>query len=590
LVQGILRHFNVPEPSGDVPRLQDAASMPVPATLTAAMRTPFAREWAEAVVEEWLSLVGNNTWVLTERRPWMKVIPCRWVLVVKTNEKGEVVRLKARLVAGGHRQVAGVDYDETFAPVARLTSMRMLFALGATNRWEVHSLDIKTAFLNGDIDTDVYMMQPPGFVDGDNLVAHLQKSLYGLKQAPRLWYEKLADCLIDLGLEPCAADSSLWVGKSTDLPFFLATIVDDMAATSPCPAYTVAMINRILAVFKGTQMGIVSHFNGVRVVWLRDGALCVLLQPAHIDKLVATFGDLADLSKPRGLPMKPGLRLCKSGTSDDAASPPLDVSQYSYRALIGSLSYISCCTRPDITYAVNQLARYSNAPTVAHWQAAVDCLRYLVHTKWWGIVLGDTGRSCQYFKQVPDTADADDASPIPEPLSAAAPSVPPLPDGQQCVAYADANHGVGIDDRRSVTGTLIQVLGGPVSWASKVQATQAASTVESEVHAMSAASREALWVAKLADKFGIPAKPFLVRADSSGAVHAVTKYTYTKHSKHIGIHQDFLRDRYRLGDLDFQHITGDSNPADIFTKALGGTAFQRHRSAIGMMELAAHLR
>jgi hypothetical protein len=428
------------------------------------------------------------------------------------------------------------------------------------------------------------MQQPPGFVDGDDLVAHLQKSLYGLKQAPRLWYNKLAEFLTTLGLEPCSADSSLWVYKDGDTPLFIATVVDDMAVTSPSVQYTLTVINKILQHFKGKHMGTVSHYNGMRVVWLRNGTLCLLLQPAHIDKLVDSFKDVADLAKPRIVPMKPGLRLCRAGTSDDMQSSPLDVQTYQYRTLVGGLNYISCCTRPDITFAVNQLARYSNAPTEAHWEAAIDCLRYLKHTKWWGIALGDTGRSSQYMKQLPLPSDSS--------TSPAAPGMglPPLPPGQQCVAYADANHGTGIDDRKSVNGTLLQVLGSPVSWSSHVQPTQAVSTVDSEIHAMSAACREALWVAKLADKMGIPARPFMVRGDSHGAICAVTKYTYTKHAKHIGIHQDFMRDRYRMGDLVFQHIRGIDNPADIFTKPLPATVFQQHRKELGMTELDSGLR
>jgi hypothetical protein len=176
---------------------------------------------------------------------------------------------------------------------------------------------------------------------------------------------------------------------------------------------------------------------------------------------------------------------------------------------------------------------------------------------------------------------------LPVPGSAGLPSLPP---GSSCVGYADANHGTGMDDKKSVTGMVIQVLGGPVSWSSHVQPTQSISTVESEIHAMSCASREALWIAKLALKFQIPARPFLIRSDSHGAISAVTKYTYTKHSKHIGIHQDFMRDRFKCNDLDFQHIRGVDNPADVFTKALPGPAFEKHRLAIGMIELPAALR
>ena len=262
--------------------------------------------------------------------------------------------------------------------------------------------------------------------------------------------------------------------------------------------------------------------------------------------------------------------MCRTGSSAQIQSPPLDTSIYHYRALVGGLNYIACGTRPDITYAVNQVSRYANAPTQQHWAIAIDCMRYLVHTKWWGIVLGSGG--------------AIDHSFVKHKMA------PPLPSTVHAVAYADANHGTGIDDRKSVTGSLIQVLGGPVSWGSHVQPTQSTSTVDSEIHAMSVASREALWVAKMQRQFGLNWRPCLIRGDSSGAISAVKNHSYTKHTKHIGIHQDFMRAMYRLGDLDFQHISGADNPADIFTKALPQPAFTRHRQNIGMMELPSHLR
>ena len=564
IVEGLLTHFNVPIPveNTPIPLIQDAPKHPVPSTLTEAMQTPWAPQWAEAAVDEWLSLVANDTWTLVDKEPHMKILPCRWVFAIKTNEHGELDRFKARLVAGGHRQREGVDYAETYAPVTRLSSLRILLSVAAHRKWEVHTLDIKTAFLHGDIDVDVYMNQPPGFIDGQNKVAKLTKCLYGLKQAPKAWYEKLSSTLRDLNFEPCSADSSLWTTVDGHTPMYLATIVDDMAITTPSVELTTEIISKILATYPGKNMGIMSHFNGMRCAWFDNGRQCMLLQPVHVDKMFEEFSHLADLGTYRAVPMKPGLVLCKSGTNTHPMSPPLDVKKYHYRGIVGSLNYVACCTRPDITYTVNQLARYSNAPTVAHWEAAIDCLRYLITTKYWGIQLGggspDEMQAHVKYKPARD--------------------VP-------AVAYADANHGVGIDDRKSVNGSLIKVLGGPVSWSSHVQPTQSISTVESEIHAMSCASRESLWVAKLLTKFGLEAKPFLIRGDSASGIAALVNHQYTRHTKHIGIHQDFLKDQYRHGELEFEHIKGTDNPADIFTKALPRPAFEKHRAAIGMMQL-----
>ena len=499
----------------------------------------------------------------------MKIIPCKWVLTLKTDEHGVVNRFKARLVAGGHRQIAGIDFSETYAPVSRLTTLRMLLSVAAFRGWKVKHIDIKTAFLHGAIDVDVFMTQPPGFVDGRNQVIKLSKCLYGLRQAPRAWWMKLAACLTALGLIACSADSSLWVGKDTPAPVFLATVVDDMIITSPDEAYTDTLIAGILQTFPGTRMGTVTHYNGMRLVWMHEGRQCMLLQQAHIMALADTYRHLADLTIKRILPMRASLKLCKTGTSDIPQSDPLDTSVCPFRALLGSLNFIATGTRPDICHTLNQLARYANAPTEAHWNVALDLLRYLITTQWWGIVLGAGGlvdhTYVKYYKTpVSTTLDA--------------------------VAYADANHGTGMDDRRSVSGTLIQVLGGPVSWSSHVQPTQAISTVDSEIHAMSAASREALWVAKLNKDFGLNWRPFVVRGDSQGGIAAIKNYAYTKHTKHIGIHQDFMRDRYRTGDLDFEYVPGTDNTADIFTKPLPLPAFAKHRAALGMMELHVHLR
>ena len=140
-----------------------------------------------------------------------------------------------------------------------------VLAVAVTRWWEVHHLGITTAFLNGDIDVDVYMSQPPGFVDGADLVVHLQKCLYGLSHAPKAWYDKLASCLASIGLQPCSADSSLWVGKDTEYPVYLASIVDDMLITSPSAAFTMTIVRRVHDTFAGKHMGIASHYNGMRI-------------------------------------------------------------------------------------------------------------------------------------------------------------------------------------------------------------------------------------------------------------------------------------------------------------------------------------
>jgi Reverse transcriptase (RNA-dependent DNA polymerase) len=202
----------------------------------------YARNWAIAVVDEWLSIQANNTWELVDKKPWMKVIPCKWVFVVKVDEKNIPTRFKARLVAGGHRQVEGIDYDETYAPVSRMTTLRILLGVAACKSWIVHQLDIKTAFLHGKADLDIYMRQPSGFHDGHEQVCKLQKTLYGLKQAPRAWYFVLKGVLNELDFHQVSADSSFWVHKSISMVVFLTSIVDDMLIVSPNEQHTLKLV------------------------------------------------------------------------------------------------------------------------------------------------------------------------------------------------------------------------------------------------------------------------------------------------------------------------------------------------------------
>jgi hypothetical protein len=178
LVNGLLHHFDVKHKlSGPIPVLGGPTQVDIPKTVKQAMASPLAKEWAEATVEEWLSLVGNSTWTIVEKKPFMKVIPCKWVYTIKTDGNGKLDRFKARLVAGGHMQIEGLDYNEIYAHVTKHANVRTLLLVAANRSWDVQQLDIKTAFLHGIVDIDVFMMQPPGFVDGVHNVVRVDKSI-----------------------------------------------------------------------------------------------------------------------------------------------------------------------------------------------------------------------------------------------------------------------------------------------------------------------------------------------------------------------------------------------------------------------------
>ena len=539
-----------PPPCPIIPIPSDIGHVPIPADVQQALTGAFAKHWLGAITSELQSLSHNATWQLVTRQPGMKVIPSKWVFTVKKDADGVPVRFKARLVAGGHRQQEGLDYHETFAPVSRQSTQRVLMSVAAHRGWEVLQLDISTAFLNGDIDTLVYMNQPPGFAEGENLVCKLNQSLYGLKQAPRCWYEKLKEALTELGFSPVSADSSFWVSDANPAIVYLTSVVDDMLVTSPDAATSRSVVDAILARFAGTSGGVAHHYNGVKITWLPQQRAVLLTQQKHVEEMLHQFEPLHDDWAPRKLPVPEGLRLHPEGATLHKhlpdKSPLLDVRRYPYRALIGGLNYIACSTRPDIAYIVNQLARFSNAPTIVHWDVAINVLRYLSGTRTWGILLGH----------------------------AASPAV---------AAYVDASHGTGTPDGKPVTGYVIQVHGGSVSWASHTQSLVCTSSTESEYRAMSECAKEVLWLSKILTRFDVPHRPFPIMGDNKGAMDAVANYTHTKHTKHIELHLDFMKERRELGELAFHHIPGAQNRADVLTKALGSKMFDKYCLELGVV-------
>jgi transposase InsO family protein len=559
LEEGLLRHHNVAPLTGHVMSIRDVDPTNIPATLKQALEGPYAHFWAKAIIDEYLSIIGNHTWLLVDHEPWMKVIPCKWVFTIKVDANGVPVRFKARLVAGGHKQEEGIDFEETYAPVSRLATMRTLLAVAANRAWKVHQIDITTAFLHGELDIDVFMKQPPGFVDGVNHVCKLQKTLYGLKQAPRAWYQKLKASLSTLGFIPVSADSSFWLREVDDCAVYLTSVVDDMLVTSHDESLTLKLINDILTMYPGKHSGIVEHFNGMKVSWIPGERVVVLTQPGHIQKIADEYKSVADLTIPHLCPLKPHIKLCKGGSSENRTSSALNTKIHHYRALLGSMMFIGCSTRPDITFGLNQCARYSNDPTVEHWNILIGILRYLIATINWGIKLGhglDMGKHIYSYKTP-----------------------------QAATAFADANHGTGIDDKKSITGMVFFVYGGAVNWSSKVQSVTSISTTESEFRALSEASREALWLTKIVKLFKIPCAPFTIYGDSQGAIAAIKNHTDTKHTRHIEIHHQFMKDRVIMGDLTYDYVSGKLNPADVFTKALSIHDFRKCRLLLGMVEL-----
>ncbi|GAQ83662.1 putative retrotransposon protein [Klebsormidium nitens] len=498
--------------------------------------SPEAELWRKALEEEFASLQENGTWELREPPPGVKPIPCKWAFKLKKDENGNIARFKARLFIKGFKQKKGVDYEEVFAPVSRHVTLRSLLAVAAAQNLEVDQLDIKTAFLNGDLEEEIWMEQPELFeTGGEKLACRLKKSLYGLKQAPRAWYLKLAAEMRELGFEPSAADPALFIRKEEDgKKAFTAVWVDDclVVGEKDVVAHVKAALGRIFTV---RDLGPVRYFLGMEVTRDREARTIKLTQKRAALDLLNQFG--MEATRARRVPLNPGEKVQKQGE-------PLDAERYPYASLVGSLLYLANCTRPDLAQATASLARFMSSPTEDHWRLAKSVLSYLAGTVESGLTYGAEKLEFEGF--------------------------------------CDANHGGDPDTRRSTTGYVFLLGGAAVSWASKLQQTVAYSTVEAEYMAAAHAAKEALWIRKLAADLGLESGRLTVWSDNQGALQLIKHPITSQRSKHIDISHHFVRERVIRGELKFEYCPTTKMPADFLTKALAVAKFEECKKLIGL--------
>ncbi|GAQ87846.1 hypothetical protein KFL_003820010 [Klebsormidium nitens] len=507
-----------------------------PKSLGEALNSPEAELWRKAMDEEFGSLQENQTWELAEPPSGVKPIPCKWAFKLKRDENGQINRYKARLVIKGFRQKKGVDFEEVFAPVSRHVTLRTLLAVAAVEDLEVDQLDIKTAFLNGELDEEIWMEQPELFqTGGPKLACRLKKSLYGLKQAPRVWYLKLAKEMEGLGFEPSAADPALFIRESeSDGRAFVAVWVDDALVVGK--KSVVGNVKAALArIFEVRDLRPVNYFLGMEVKRDRENRTVTLTQKRAAKDLLEDYGMSA--TRPRGVPLNPGEKVQKEGEA-------LDTERCPFPSLVGSLMYLANCTRPDLAQATASLARFMSCPTENHWRLAKGVLSYLAGTTDQGLTFGEG----------------------------------PL----EFSGFCDANHGGDLDTRRSTTGYVFVFGGAAVSWSSKLQQTVAFSTVEAEYMAAAHAAKEGLWIRKLAVHLGIKCGQLLIQSDNQGALQLIKHPITSQRSKHIDITHHFVRERVIRKELKFDYCPTKKMPADFLTKPLNQQKFEECKKRVGM--------
>ncbi|XP_019190294.1 PREDICTED: uncharacterized protein LOC109184712 [Ipomoea nil] len=392
--------------------------------------------WKKAMLTEIQALQDNHTWELTELPAGKTPIGCKWVYKLKMKSDGSIERYKARLVAKGYTQQLGIDYIETFSPVARITTIRTFLAVASSRSWHVHQLDVNNAFLHGDLTEEVYMTLPPGFnTEKPNQVCRLLRSLYGLKQASRQWNEKLCTALLSIGFDQSKSDPSLFTKGKGDKFIAVLVYVDDILVTSPNISQITDLKSFLDETFSIKDLGKVGYFLGIEAVMNSSGLH--LSQRKYALDILTEEGFLE--CKPVNTPMVPGHQL-----QHDDGVPLADVSKY--RRLVGRLLYLTA-TRPDIAYTVQQLSQYIDAPTDSHLSAAHRVLRY---------IKSSLGQGLFYPKGV----------------------------DLQLNVFSDSDWASCVDTRKSITGYCIFLGTSLISWKSKKQATVSRSSSEAEYRAL----------------------------------------------------------------------------------------------------------
>ena len=524
-----------PPPRSSAPLLDHS----IPANYRQAIKHPRADRWRTAMEHELTKLKDNHTWDLVDLPAGRKAFPNRWVYAYTSLQKGGDIE-KARLVARGDLQKEGIDYHETFAPVVKFVSLRILLARAASLRMRTRHFDIVPAFLHGDIDTDVYMQQPQGFNDGTNRVCHLRKAIYGLCQAARQFYVKLDSAITTLGYRRLNADWAIWIREDGA---YIAAHVDDMAAAAHTDGDLDLLFRSITAFFQIKDLSSISRYLSINCYYIPEESVFLLSQSDYITKLLTEYAmencfevQTPVLDSDRKRWDLNDTILLKDGLIQK------------YQALVGSLLYLMHGTRPDLAFPVIKLSQYSSKPRDIHWHALKQILRYLKGTKDAVLRLGSDSAL------VSSEADV--------------------------VGYFDSAHADNVD-RRSTCGYVFLLRGSPISWSTRIQRTIALSTTEAELMAGTEATRELLWIKSLIDEIYGPLS-YELRGDNQGSLALATNPVYHQRSKHIHIRHRFICEVVNSGLLTIQYVPSTLQLADGFTKPLPRDIHHSHCLRYGL--------
>ncbi|GAA6014203.1 hypothetical protein JCM8202_005183 [Rhodotorula sphaerocarpa] len=501
--------------------------------------------WISAINVELEAFEQRGVWdtEMVELPPGARAIPLKWVLLVKRDEYGNVIKYKARLVARGDLQREGIDYGEVFSSTIRFSTVLTLLALSTLHGWDIRRFNVTAAFLHGHLDEKhpLFAKQVPGFEDRSRpgLVRRLRRSLYGLRQAGRKWNETFVERLKGIGFAQSRADPSLFVRRREGKIAIVPIHVDDGLVIGDDDLKQV-ISDLSASLDDSVKEEDLTLFLGVRIRRREDGSIA-LDQRHYVEKIEERFGF-------EGVPKRP---------IDTPASLVADLmprkedeprSNEQYRELLGALLYLAICTRPDISYAVAVCSRFAGDPAPRHWTQLKRVARYAIATKSNGIVYQPSGN-------------------------------------REIAGFTDADHAGDVNTRRSVSGWVFTLAGAAIDWQSKRQPVVSISSTEAEYYAYSSAVREAVWLRSLVKDIGLePTRPTILRADNRSMIILADHPTSHHRTKHFAVHASYTREKVANGEVQLEWIPTEDMAADMMTKALASTKHRRFCSMVGLAD------
>ncbi|KAL1213817.1 Retrovirus-related Pol polyprotein from transposon RE2 [Cardamine amara subsp. amara] len=511
-----------------------------------------SEEWLGAVADEKSAMERNHTWDEADLPPGKRAVSSRWIFTIKYLSNGDIERYKARLVARGFTQTYGDDYIDTFAPVAKLHTVRVCLSLAVNLDWELWQIDVKNAFLQGELEEEVYMTPPPGLEDSiaPGKVLRLRKAIYGLKQSPRAWYHKLSSTLKEKGFNRSEADHTLFTLQSSKGIIVVLVYVDDLIISGNDKEGIQETKTYLKTIFDIKDLGELKYFLGIEVCRSPEGLF--LSQRKYTLDMLAETGKLG--AKPAKTPLVDGYKVKRKGEKKDKKDlqeeDPLDkpyANPLQYRRLVGKLIYLTL-TRPDLCFSVNQVSQYMQKPTVYHWNMVERILRYLKGSPGQGIWMGKNNNA-------------------------------------EIVGYCDADYAGDTNDRKSTTGYCTFIGGNLVTWKSKKQKVVSCSSAESEYRAMRKLTEELIWLKALLKDLGIETtRPITMHCDNQADIHIASNSVFHERTKHIEVDCHKVREKIEEGVTLPCFTRSEDQLADIFTKAASLKVCKHIYSKLGLVD------